>query len=183
MKVKDIIYAAAQALGFKEGVEGYFERGEEALKREAELLLACFHHTESSLALEYLPLYAEDELLAVTGRLEFSAFTYAPVRILGVEDGEGNPVKYKLYPQYIKAQSGLCKVTYTYTPNKKGIDEESDFTLLTAESMLMHGVLAEYCTAEGRFEEASVWEKKYKEGIEAAFRGRVCKRLSSRRWM
>lgn len=183
MKVKDIVMAAAQALGFAEGVETYFDGKSETLKREAELLLACFNRVECSLALEYLPLYAEDELLTVTERLEFSSFTYSPVRILSVEDGEGNPVKYKLYPKYLKVQAGHCKVTYTYTPNEKGIDEESDFSLLTGDSMFIHGTLAEYCAAEGRFEEAAIWDKKYKEGIEAAFRGKACKRLSSRRWV
>lgn len=183
MKVKDIVLAAAQTLGFHEGVTAYFDRGEETFKREAELLLACFNRVECSLALEYLPLYAEDELLTVTERLEFSSFTYSPVRILSVEDGEGNPIKYKLYPKYLKAQAGICKVTYTYTPDEKGIDGESDYTLLTADSLFVYGVLAEYCMSEGQFEEASVWDKKYKEGIEAAFCGRTCKRLRSRRWV
>ena len=145
MKVKDIVLAAAKALGLYDGVVAYFDNGEETLKREAELLLACFNRVECSLALEYLPLYAEDELLTVTERLEFSSFTYSPVRILSVEDGEGNPVKYKLYPKYLKAQAGHCKVTYTYTPNEKGIEEESDFSLLTSETLFVHGVLAEYC--------------------------------------
>lgn len=183
MKVKDIVFAAAKTLGLYEGVAAYFDEGESTLEREAELLLDCFNRVENSLALEYLPLYAEDELLTVTNRLEFSSFTYAPVRILGVEDAEGNPVKYTLYPKYLKAQVGHCKVTYTYTPDKKEIDGESDFALLTAESLFVYGVLTEYCMAEGRFEESSLWEKKYKEAIEAAFKTRTCKRLSSRRWV
>lgn len=183
MKVKEIVYAAAKALGLHEDVKAYFETGEETLKREAELLLACFNRTESTLALEYLPLYAEDEILAQTGRLEFSVFTYSPVRILGVEDASGNPVKYKLYPKYLKAQAGICKVTYTYTPDEKGIDGESDFAALATSSLLIYGVLAEYCAAEGRFEESALWEKKYKEAVEGIFRTRVCKRLSSRRWV
>lgn len=183
MKVKDIVLAAAQSLGIYEGVAAYFEGTNGTLKREAELLLSCFNRVECSLALEYLPLYAEDELLTVTDRVDFSSFQYSPVRILSVEDGEGNPVKYKLYPTFLKAQAGHCKVIYTYTPNEKGIEEDSDFTLLTGESMFVHGTLAEYCVAEGRFEEASIWEKKYKAEIEAAFRGRTCKRLSSRRWV
>lgn len=183
MKVKDIVLAAAQTLGLYEGVAAYFDEGKTELEREAKLLLACFNRVECSLALEYLPLYAEDELLAVTNRVEFAALNYSPVRILGVEDGQGNPVNYKLYPKYLKAQAGICKVTYTYTPNEKDIDEESDFSLLAAEPTLVYGVLTEYCTAEGRFEEASVWDKKYKEAVEAAFKTRACKRLSSRRWV
>ena len=184
MKVKDTVLGAAKLLGLEEGISAYFDGGDETLKREAELLVACFNMVECGLALDYLPLFAEDELLTVTDRLEFSAFTYAPVRILKVEDEEGRSVKYTLYPQYLKAErSGRLKVTYTYTPDKKDIEGDSDFCLLVSEHLFVYGVLAEYCMAEGRFEEASVWDKKYKEAIEAVFRTRKCKRLSSRRWV
>ena len=159
MKVKDIVFAAAQTLGLYEGVAAYFNEGKTELEREAELLLACLNRVECALALEYLPLYAEDELLAVTNRVEFASLKYSPVRILGVEDGAGNPVKYKLYPKYLKAQAGICKVTYSYTPDEKSMEDESDFAALATNSLLIYGVLAEYCAVEGRFEESAVWEK------------------------
>lgn len=183
MKVKDIVLSAAQVLGIQEGVASYFDGSAETFKREGELLLACFNAVECGLALEYLPLYAEDELLTPTKRLEFSSFTYAPVRILNVADQKGNAVAYTLYPKYLNAQVGRLKVTYTYTPDKKDIDGESDFSLLVADTLFVYGVLAEYCMAEGRFEEASEWDKKYKEAIESVIRTRSCKRLSSRRWV
>ena len=183
MKVTDVVLSAAQTLGIEAGVSAYYERGEETFKREAELLLACFNRVEGSLALEYIPLYAEDELLTTGDRIEFSSLTYSPVRIVGVEDGAGNPVKYKLYPKYVKAQSGRIKVIYTYTPEEKDVEAESDFSIKINESLFAHGILAEYCMAEGRFEEANYWEKKYKKAIEAVFLGKPCVRLASRRWV
>ena len=183
MKVKDIVLVAARTLGIYHGVSAYFEEEDSSLEREANLLLSCFNRVECALALEYVPLYAEDELLTIADILEFSALNYAPVRILGVTDAEGNPLPYKIYPKYIKVQAGHCKVTYTYTPNEKKIDEESDFGVLSANSLFVYGVLTEYCMAEGRFEESATWEKKYKESIEALFRMRSCKRLKSRRWV
>ena len=183
MKVKDIVLSAAQTLGIQEGVAAYFEEGLETFKREGELLLACFNTVECGLALEYLPLYAEDELLTPTKRLEFSSLTYAPVRILNVADQNGNSIAYTLYPKYLNAQVGRLKVTYTYTPDKKDIDGESDFSLLVADNLFIYGVLAEYCMSEGRFEEGGVWDKKYKEAVESVIRIRSCKRLSSRRWV
>ena len=113
MKVKEIVLSVAQALGFKDGVSAYLEKGEKTYERETELILSCFNRVEGSLALEYIPLYAEDELLTTSDRIEYSALTYSPVRIVGVEDGAGNSVKYKLYPKYLKAQAGTVKVIYT----------------------------------------------------------------------
>ena len=183
MKVKDIVLSVAQALGFKEGVSAYLQEGDKTYEREAELILACFNRVEGGLALEYVPLYAEDELLLSMDRVEYSSLSYSPVRIVGVEDGAGNPVKYKLFPKYIKAQSGKIKVIYTYTPNAKGMDDDSDFTARVTQTVFVHGILAEYCMAEGRFEEANYWDKKYKKGIETTFLGKPCVRLATRRWV
>ncbi|MBQ7948284.1 MAG: hypothetical protein IJ284_00840 [Clostridia bacterium] len=183
MNVKDIVLAAAQSLGIKTGVSAYFDSGDTACEREAELLLSCFNLVESGLALDYLPLYAEDTLRSANGKVEFSSFAYSPVRILDVTDSKGNAVAYTLYAKYLKAQSGTLKITYTYTPNKKGIDEESDFDLLTGDHVFVYGVLAEYCLAENMFEEAAAWDKKFKDSIEVIFHTRKCQRLSSRRWV
>ena len=183
MKVKDVVYAAAQTLGILDGVKGYFESGDEGCKREAELLLSCFNGVESGLALEYLPLYAEDEVLAPTKRVEYASLTYSPVRILKVTDELGEATQYTLYPQYLIAKAGRLKITYTYTPNRKEIEEQSDFALYLSETLLVYGTLAEYCAAEGCFDEASVWDKKYKAGIEKVVTLRSCKRINSRRWV
>ena len=183
MKVKEIVLSVAQALGFKDGVSAYLEKGEKTYERETELILSCFNRVEGSLALEYIPLYAEDELLTTSDRIEYSALTYSPVRIVGVEDGAGNSVKYKLYPKYLKAQAGTVKVIYTYTPNEKGMDEESDFASRVSQAIFVYGVMAEYCLAEGRFEESNYWDKKYKQGLESTFLGKPCVRLATRRWV
>ena len=60
MKVKDIVLVAARTLGIYHGVSAYFEEEDSSLEREANLLLSCFNRVECALALEYVPLYAED---------------------------------------------------------------------------------------------------------------------------
>ncbi len=183
MKVKDVVLAAAKIIGLHENVAAYFDGESQTLKREAELLLECFNRVESSLALEYLPLYAEDELLTADDQVEYSSLTYAPVRILSVVNGLGEVVKFKLHPKYLKAQAGRLKITYTYTPDVKTIEDDSDFNVLASQSMLVHGVLAEYCMAEGRLDEAAVWDKKYKDAVKTLFERQSCTRLGSRRWI
>ena len=183
MKVRELVEMAARLLGILDGVVAYFDDDERTLEHESELLVNCFNMVESMVALDYLPLYAEDELRTATGQLEFSSFTYAPVRILKVTDTDGNSLPYTLTPKYIKTQTGIVKVTYAYTPNKKNIGGESDFALMGAKHLFVYGMLAEFCLAEGRFEEASAWDKKFKESIECVFHTRACQRLSSRRWV
>lgn len=183
MKVKDIVLLAAKILGLQEGISAYFDGSSTEMEHQAEQLLACFHVAESSLAMDYLPLRAEDEVYSTTGRVEFSKLTYSPVRILEVTDTRGNPQAYTLYSTYLKTSAGVVLISYTYTPNLKTAEEECDFDLSVASSVLVYGLLAEYCLGEGLTEEAAAWDKKRKDSMESIYHTAKCKRLSSRRWV
>lgn len=183
MKVKEIVLAAANALGLEEGVALYFAGSDTSFQREGERLLECFNLVENELALDYLPLYAEDVFETKTGRLEFAAFKFAPVRIVRVMNQEGESVRFSVFPEYVKTEVGKWTVRYTYTPETKLIGGESDYVLQVSQRLLVYGVLAEYCLGEGMFEEATIWDKKYKEAVKCACKSIPCTRLKSRRWV
>ena len=183
MKVRDILLEAADLLGIKEGVAAFLDGESDELENAVEQMLTCLHVAECSLALNYVPLYAEDELMTSTGRLTFSDFTHSPVRIIEVQNAMGQSIPYTLYPLYLKAETGRLKVRYTYTPEKKGVDGESDFTMLTSGHLLVYGTLAEYCLANGLHQEAAIWDKKMKDSVEYLIHTKKCKRLGSRRWL
>ena len=71
---------------------------------------------------------------------------------------------------------------YTYLPKTKTFDDKSDFTLNASVRLLSYGVAAEYALANGMFEEAAVWDKKYKDAIKAAYCSKPPRRIRSRRW-
>lgn len=181
MTVKEIILSAATVLGIEEEVKAYVN-GESTDGQKTELLLHCFNIVENELALDYLPLYAEDEMISETGAIEFSRLAKPVVRILRVTDEWGNSVKFKLFPDYVKTQAGKVKITYTYTPDKKNVDGVSDYVLQASVRLFTYGVAAEYATASCLFEDAAVWDKKYKEAIAAAYHAKPCERMRSRRW-
>ena len=183
MKVKDIVLLAAKILGIGEGVEAYFAKESNEMERQAERLVACFHLAECSLALDYVPLHAEEEIYAMSGRLNFSDLKNSPVRILGVADAYGNPLAYTIYSTYVKTEAGIVKVHYTYTPKEKKVDEESDFHLNSTDSILVYGTLAEYCLGEGMTTEAAEWDRKWKDLIATVYHTAQCKRLGARRWV
>lgn len=183
MKVKDILLSAALKLGIAEGVKTYFDEGDNTYEQEALLLLDCFSTVENDLALNYFPLRAEDLLRTVTGAVQFSAFAHSPVRIISVKNDEGKEVEFSVYPQYLKTGAGTFQVTYTYTPDKVAIEDEGNFGIAVPENLIVFGVLAEFCIAQGRFEEGTIWEKKYKEAIERVYKLGTCTRLKSRTWI
>ena len=183
MNVEEIVLSAAKLLGIYDGVCAFYYDDNEELEREAKLLLSCFNLVESALALDYLPLHAEEVLRTSTGKMDFSSFAYAPIRIVKVTDANGNAEPYTLYPKYLKVRAGEWIVTYTYTPKPKEFEEESDYGIMGANHLFVYGVMAEYCLSEGRLEEAAMWDKKFKEAIESIYHTSSCQRLSSRRWI
>ena len=183
MTVKEIIEAAALELGIFSTVHAYLENGDETGKQKCENLLRCFNIVENELALDYLPLNAEDEFESETGVIYYTQFEHSVVRIIAVEDEWGNAVPFKLFPKYLKTQNGKVRVVYSYTPKEKKLDENSDFTLQASVRLFSYGVATEYALANGLFEEATVWDKKYKDAVQAAYQLRPCKKIQSRRWV
>ena len=74
-------------------------------------------------------------------------------------------------------------MTYTYTPAKKALEDECEFGDSISMHVLVYGTLAEYCLANGMYQEAAVWDKKKKETVEHFFHIGKNKKLSSRRWI
>lgn len=182
MGVREIILLAATQVGIVDEVEAYFDGLNDNGEKNADLLLTCFNVVENELALDYLPLTMEQSVTS-TGKVFYTSLYRNAVRITEVVDENGQSVPFKLYASYMQVQSGNLIVRYTYTPSQKGLNESSDFSAPVSERLIAYGVAAEYCMATGLLSEAAVWDKKYKEGIEAIRRVPTAKRIQERRWV
>ncbi|MBQ8309068.1 MAG: hypothetical protein IJX96_04465 [Clostridia bacterium] len=182
MTVKEILKAAAVELGMATEVEAYFDGTYPDGITAVTDLLRCFNLVENELAIDYLPLYAEEEVESDTGAIYFSSLSRSVVRILRVCDEWGNDAAFKLFPDYLKTQGGKVAIRYTYTPKEKTVDGVSDFASNVSLRLFAYGIAAEYSLASGLFEDAALWDKKYKDAITAAYRSNPCRRLRSRRW-
>ena len=121
MTVKEVIGTAAELVGVGEKVKCYLEGDHSKGEEETLALLRCFNFIENEVALDYLPLVAEDTVNSGTGRVEYSALRNAAVRILSVKNEDGVGVKYKLYTNFFDGQPGVMVIKYTYTPSEKGM--------------------------------------------------------------
>ena len=183
MTVKEAVLAAATELGIFEEVENYILGVSEEGKTKVELLLKCFQLVENELALDYIPLSAEDEIYSATGHIKFETLSRSAVRIVSVTDASGNDADFKLYADHLVTQVGKVKITYTYTPKQKTLNDQSDFKLYVSPRLIGYGIAVEYSLVCGMFEEAAVWDRKYKEAIEAVYRAHPARRIRSRRWV
>ena len=184
ISVKSAIRATAQMLGIVEEVDRYLDGEEtEEGKRDTEILLECFNHIENELALDYLPLMAEEELVTSTGVVRYAELSYPVSRVYCVEDAMGNSLQYKLFPDRLATQAGKIKIVYAYSPTAKGLEGESDYHTAVSERLFVYGMASEYLFVEGELEASSIWDKKYKEAVAAAYKARPVKKLRSRRWV
>ncbi len=183
IKVNETIIAAAGEIGIADKVKAFLEQGDETGREDTQILLTCFNIVENELALDYLPLKAETVVQSETGIIEYSAMPKSVVRVLKVQDEWGNDVPFKIYPEYLQAQSGTFKIIYAYTPDKKELGEESDFSLFASVRLFAYGMAAEYSLMKGLFAESAVWEKKYKDVLKRTYRLHAGKVIRSRRWV
>lgn len=131
---------------------------EELLEVEStrESLLECFNIVENELAFEYFPLYATH--ICQSDTVYYTEFEYSPVRIVGCN------CAFKLYPQYMQSKEIIKEIKYTYEPSNKSLRDEcsyGDEFLLC----LTYGIISEYLLSQGFYEEAAVWDNKYKKEI------------------
>lgn len=183
MKVKDVVLLAADMLGLKERVDAYLNHGDEDGERDTNLLLRSYNTVESELALDYLPLHCEDVVQTDTGRITYGTLSMPPVRLLRVTDEDGKSVAFKIFPDYFQVETlGEVRVSYTYAPMKKSVGDDGEYKVQASERLIAYGMAAEYCLWKGLFEEASAWEKKYKDALKKAYEAKPSKIMRSRRW-
>ena len=182
MTVEEVLKISATTLDFFQEYQDYKEgvslEGEEKVK----LLLQAFHLVENELALNYFPLTYEEVWETSLGTIPFSSFEKKVVRVLKVQDALGNDVDFSLFPTYLKTQPGKVVVRYNYQPIEKELADDCEFELYVSASLMAYGVNSAFCLASGLFEEANVWDKKYKQAIESAYKSAPCKRIRARRW-
>jgi hypothetical protein len=186
MKVREILSQAAFLLG-KEELDAFFAGDESltegALAGEADTLLRCYNMVENEIALDYLPLVTEQNMDASTGKVMYTSFLRTPVSITGVTDVYGEKLPYTIFPTYLQTRKGLAVVTYSYSPVEKMLSDESEFAARASKNLLAFGVAGEYCLLKGLYEEAVVWDKKYRDALLCACAQNSPHVVRSRRWV
>lgn len=183
MTVKEVILKSAELVGVSEAVTAYLETGNADGKAETETLLRCYNFVENALALDYLPLFTEESVEAASGEVAYSALSKAATHIVSVKNEAGESLAFRIFPLSLKTAAGNVTVRYAYAPTEKGLEDGVEAAPAVSARLLAYGVAAEYCTARGFYEEAAVWEARYKKAIAAAAERGRSRKIQSRRWV
>lgn len=191
MLVKEILSQAAFLLG-ENALSEYIRRGADAsaseeekkeLAKKTDFLLRCYNIVENEIALDYLPLTAEEYVVGGTDRIQYTSFSRTPVSVISVTDERGNKLPYTVFPEYLSVpDAGTAVVTYSYAPEQKALSGQTDYGAGLPERLFAYGVACEACVIGGAYDEATAWDKKYKDALMSAHSRNRPKVIRSRRW-
>lgn len=182
MTVKEVLSQAAFLLGRDELVT-LLQTEEGAQSAEAVSLLKCYNTVENEIALDYIPLTAEQEIRVLGGKVYYTVLKRTPVSVLSVTDEYGNKLPFTIYPEYIRTSTGAKVIVYTYAPEVKQLTDNCEYGNRLSVRLLSYGVACEYCLINGRYEEALLWDRKYKDALLCVAALNKPHVVRSRRWI
>lgn len=167
MKVKDVVKISATHLNMPTVVE-YCNNGgtiDQEILKEVEKLTLLTNLVVTELSEAYIPVNKVESVVPKNRRVEFSALKHNPIKIVGVFDGEGREIDYKLYGTYVEGD-GIEIISYQYVPPVREFEDDLDYDEgVISTALLALGLSAEYCLTIGRFDEAVMWRKRFVAGV------------------
>lgn len=147
-------------------------------------LVNCLNLVLDEIACDYFPLMKTENILPEDGyKINFSSLSKNLLKVYKITNKYGNNIKYKLFPSYIYCPCSSAEITYSYKPDKVNLlTDLKDFSFLT-ERTIAYGVITEYLILLGQYDEASFWEKRFKDSLLSTYRKRSDILIKARRWV
>ncbi len=186
MTVKNILKLVSSLLNRKDLVK-YFEDSScddyERIKEDVESLITAYNLVADEVATTYQKLVFTEEFVVEKGRLTYDKFKFSPLSILSVKNLKGKDVSCKILHTEIKTNEDKLIVEYSYTPDKKGLLDECDFSKSQIkERVLAYGIATEFCLIKGMYEEGALWHDKYTTSLKNALSNKKSQIVKGRVW-
>lgn len=183
MLVKDVIIKACDFIG-KEEMSAKLKAGETLASQEDELietLVKQFNLVREEIASEYQPILKSESFVVKNFKLEFSSFSSPVLEIYSIKDRLGRNVNYKIFDGYIFVCGKDVEVIYSTLA--EGLTIEDEFSATLPERIFAYGVAREYFFHNGFYEDANMWEGRFKGSLEIVLRRKSRVQIPKRRWL
>ena len=135
-------------------------------------LLKAAERAYRSVITEHLPLWHTEEIEAADGKIYFSGFGRAPIRIRRVTRN-GRRVRFGVFPDYITVgAAGIYSVKYSYFPEDKHPDAQLDLNLNMTPQVMALGAAAEYALQTGLYEKAVLLQDRFRDSLRSLITSR-----------
>lgn len=170
MLIKNIIRKSAEFLKLKSVIEyldGTANSSDEIEEIISELLIAT-NMVNNNIATSYIELIDSNEVFVSRGeRVDYSTISSRPIiEIKSIKDAIGNKVKYKAYATGVDIYfDGKCNIEYSYFPDEVDIVDNINYFNQVGEFTFALGVVGEYLYMKGAFDDATIWETRFKQNL------------------
>lgn len=182
MRVKDILKISCTFLD-KDDLADKIITGETLLEDEEKMveeLIDCLNLVNEEISTEVLPIVKVEKIRTENFKIPFSAFSFAPVSILAVKDCNGRTVRHKVFADYVVALGGEVEVWYSVRPELLSADSNVNSTL--PERVFAYGVAREFYIKKGFYNDAEVWDGRFKNSLEMLSNKKSSFQMAGRRW-
>lgn len=177
--MKEVLCLAAELLGLGQAVvdaEGH--------ESETERLLLAANLCYDEIAGEYLPLIATEKVSVSSGFIPFASLNKRCQSVCAVTDEQGEKMRFRVRADGVFVKGTSVSVTYRYLPEpaaSSAVALDFDEGRLPPR-VIAYGTAAEYSLIEGFYQEAVLWEKRYRDSLLALTGRKTALRLPQRRW-
>lgn len=170
MTVAEVLKSASIYLNLTELLRGYIENNLDSVSDEGKVefskILLAINNVGDILA-KNIELKAKENILIEKNFLELSKLSKRCRKIKKITRiNDKKDVKFDVYDNYITThENGLMSIDYLYYPEKvEKLDDVINFGRVNDNAVVM-GVCCEYCSICGLFDDASIWESKFLNGL------------------
>lgn len=190
MKAKEILKNVCVYLGKEEILASslFEENGEELTElqtKEVNKILNCINLVTEEIATEYLPIYNEKEVNLTNGEIIVLDIDENIHEIISIKNKFGKNLKFKYVNGKIVCLATKAKICYTTKPKSvvKIEDEVENFAERLTARVLGYGVASEYCYLEMLYDDATIWETRFKNALLISARKKGEIKLKKRGWL
>ena len=171
--IKDIIKLSATFLGLSDVIE-YLKDTSNTPSNETtekiEDLILFTNYVIREITKSYFPLsHTEETISNESCEINFSSLSKTAIAIKSIKNSLNQSVTFNLYPNFIKVGFPLSKytITYNYIPAKiQNLEDSLDLPLGLGFETISYGVASEYALSRLLYNEADMWESKFKNSLE-----------------
>ena len=154
------------------------------INKDLQLLNRCANLVYKEVACDYLPLVRKQTFETSNGAISYADFDKVLQDVKEIRDAYGKSVKFYVLPDGLETVSGTVCVKYAYVPSDCGFFEELDYKSgKIGERVFAYGTAAEYCMISGLYEDALIWEQRYKDALLSCVSKKSEIRIPARRWV
>lgn len=183
MKLYEILDIAIMYLGLEEELVVQGANRTSLNNKKIKCLIRCANTIYSEIATDYMRLRHKEKIYAIDNRVSYQSFEK---RIIDIEKiiKENKAISYTIYPNYLEvSEDGELEIIYHYLPKELELDSEVAYNVCLAPTTFASGVASEYALVNNMYDEALVYERKFKEGMRANQHNKKSQTIKSRRWL